>query len=136
VTEAFAVFDSLLAPAHGPNAPKVPLDLVHYNYGDALLVAGQSERAAKELAAAAAVPGADASMVTRARLRHAQALDLAGKREEALTQYKAVLARPNVYDSHEDAKRGLKEPYKLTHKVSDNAADGEETSDAKKQDAN
>ncbi|MDT5269856.1 MAG: hypothetical protein QOH49_2042 [Acidobacteriota bacterium] len=131
--EAFAVFDSLLAPAHGPNAPRVPLDLVHFNYGDALLVAGQAERAAKELAAAAAVPGVEASMVTRARLRGAQALDLAGRREDAVTQYKAVLALPNVYDSHEDAKRGLKEPYKLTHKVSEN---GDESSDAKTQETN
>jgi tetratricopeptide (TPR) repeat protein len=129
--EAFAVFDSLLAPAPGANAPRVPLDLVHYNYGDALLVAGQAERAAKELAAAAAVPGAEASMVTRARLRAAQALDLAGRRDEAVAQYKAVLALPNVYDSHEDAKRGLKEPYKLTRKVSENGAGGAETSDAK-----
>ena len=135
--EAFTVFDSLLAPAHGPAAPKVPLDLVHYNYGDALLVAGLPERAAKELSAAAAVPGAEASMVTRARLRHAQALDLAGRREEAVKQYEAVLARPNVYDSHEDAKRGLKEPYKLTrNKVSENDPDGNETSDAKSQQAN
>jgi hypothetical protein len=134
--EAFAVFDSLLAPAKGPNAPRVPLDLVHYNYGDALLVAGQAERAAKELAAAAAVPGAEASMVTRARLRGAQALDLAGRRDEAVVQYKAVLARPNVYDSHEDAKRGLKEPYRLTRKVSDNASDGEVSADAKAQETN
>lgn len=133
--EAFAVFDSLLAPGHGPAAPRVPLDLVHYNYGDALLVAGQAERAAKELAAAAAVPGAEASMVTRARLRGAQALDLAGRRDEAVAQYKAVLARPNVYDSHEDAKRGLKEPYRLTHKVGDNAG-GDETSDTKAQNTN
>ncbi|HEX8684931.1 MAG TPA: hypothetical protein VF736_17070 [Pyrinomonadaceae bacterium] len=134
--EAFAVFDSLLAPAAGPNAPRVPLDLVRYNYGDALLVAGQAERAAKEFAAAAAVPGAEASMVTRARLRAAQALDVAGRREEALAHYKAVLARPNVYDSHEDAKRGLKEPYKLTHKVSENAADGDGARGAKAQETN
>ena len=131
--EAFAVFESLLAPAHGANAPKVPLDLVHYNYGDALLVAGQAERAAKELAAAATVPGVEASMVTRARLREAQALDLAGRRDEAVAQYKAVLALPNVYDSHEDAKRGLKEPYKLVRKVSESAPGGEETSDSKAQ---
>ena len=129
--EAFAVFDSLLAPASGPNAPKVPRDLVHYNYGDALLVAGHAERAAKELAAAAAVPGAEASMVTRARLRGAQALDLAGRRAEAVAQYRAVLALPNVYDSHEDARRGLKEPYRLTRKVSENGAGAAETSDAK-----
>ncbi|HEX7957166.1 MAG TPA: hypothetical protein VF508_09495, partial [Pyrinomonadaceae bacterium] len=134
--EAFAVFDSLLAPAGGAGAPRVPLDLVHYNYGDALLVAGQAERAAKELAAAAAVPRAESSMVTRARLRGAQALDVAGRREEAVTQYKAVLALPNVYDSHEDAKRGLKEPYTLTRKVSDNASEGDAPADAKSQGAN
>ncbi len=46
-----------------------------------------------------------------------------------------MLALPNVYDSHEDAKRGLKEPYRLTRKVS--AADGgEEASQAKEQQAN
>ena len=132
--EAFAVFESLLAPA--PGGPRPPLDLVHYNYGDALLVAGQAERAAKELAAAAAAPGAEASMVTRARLRAAQALDLAGRRDEAVTQYKAVLARPNVYDSHEDAKRGLKEPYRLTRKLSENAGEGEGAEEAKAQKAN
>jgi hypothetical protein len=46
-----------------------------------------------------------------------------------------VLALPNVYDSHEDAKRGLKEPYRLTRKVSENGV-GDETSDAKSQKAN
>ena len=127
--EAFAIFDSLLASAQhpAPNMPRPPLDLVHYNYGDALLVAGQAERAAKELLAAATVPGAESSMVTRARLRAAQALDVAGKREEALNEYKAVLARPNVFDSHEDAKRGLKEPYKLTRKSAENAGDDDAT---------
>ena len=122
-SEAFAVFDALLAPQRGPNAPRPPLDLVHYNYGEALLVAGQPEHASKELLAAAAAPNAEGSLVTRARLRAAQALDVAGKREEALTQYKAVLALPDVFDSHEDAKRGIKEPYKLTHKVGENAGD-------------
>jgi tetratricopeptide (TPR) repeat protein len=134
--EAFAVFDALLAPQRGPAAPHPPLDLVHYNYGDALLVAGQAERAAKELLAAATLPGTESSMVTRARLRAAQALDVAGKREEALTEYKAVLARPNVFDSHEDAKRGLKEPYRLTRKSAENAGGGDEDNAAKKEQAN
>lgn len=128
--EAFAVFDSLLAPQRGPAAPRPPLDLVHYNYGEALLVAGQPERAAKELLAAATAQNAESSMVTRARLRAAQALDVAGKREEALTQYKAVLSLPDVFDSHEDAKRGIKEPYKLIHKVGENAG-GEAASETR-----
>jgi hypothetical protein len=74
--------------------------------------------------------------VTRARLRAAQALDVAGKREEALNEYKAVLARPNVFDSHEDAKRGLKEPYKLTRKSAENAGGGDEDNAATKAQAN
>lgn len=118
--EAFAIFDALLAPRPaGATGPRVPLDSVHYSYGDALFVAGQTERAAREFLAAAAAPGAEPTLVTRARLRAAQSLDLAGQRDEALAQYKVVLARPNVFDSHEEARRGLKEPFKAPRKVSD-----------------
>lgn len=118
--EAFAIFDALLAPRPAGSAgPRVPLDSVHYSYGDALFVAGQTERAAREFLAAAAAAGAEPTLVTRARLRAAQSLDLAGKRDEALAQYKAVLTRPNVFDSHEEARRGLKEPFKAPRKVSD-----------------
>lgn len=120
--EAFAVFESLLAsPAQSGARP--PLDLVHFSYGEALLVAGHADRAVKEYLAAAADPKAEATTATRARLRAAQALDLAGRREEAVAQYKAVLARPNVYDSHEEARRGLKEPYKFARKAEQAAAD-------------
>ena len=38
--------------------------------------------------------------------------DVAGKRDEALAQYKEVLARPNIYDAHDEAKRGLRQAYK------------------------
>ena len=126
--EAFAVFESLLAATRGAQSqgPRPPLDMVHFSYGEALFVAGHAERAAKEFLAAAALPGVEQTMLTRSRLRAAQALDLAGKREEALTHYKAVLARPNVFDSHEDAKRGLKEPYKHPRKVAETAGDSED----------
>ena len=106
--EAFATFDALL---HERNTDTHQLDLIHYQYGSALFTAGQMERAAQEFLAAAAVPGAEASQATMARLRAAQALDLAGKRKDAVTQYQAVLARPNVYDSQDEARRGLREPY-------------------------
>jgi hypothetical protein len=121
--EAFAIFESLVR-GDAKGAPRPPLDLVHYSYGEALFVAGEAERAAKEFLSSAAAPNAEASMVTRAKLRAAQALDVAGKRDEALAQYKAVLARPNVYDSHEDAKRGLKEPYKTPRGVAADASAG------------
>ncbi|HWS55085.1 MAG TPA: hypothetical protein VN228_13200 [Pyrinomonadaceae bacterium] len=123
--EAFAIFESLLSARGGAGGPRVPVDLVRYSYGDALFVAGQPERAAKEFLAAGAAPGAEATLVTRSCLRAAQALDLAGKRDEALTHYKAVLSRPNVYDSHEEARRGLKQPFKPSGKVSDLSGDAE-----------
>jgi hypothetical protein len=47
-----------------------------------------------------------------AHLYAAKALDLAGKRNDALAQYRAVLSRPNVYDAHDQAQIGLKEAYK------------------------
>ncbi|HZI19870.1 MAG TPA: hypothetical protein VEY09_14895 [Pyrinomonadaceae bacterium] len=132
--QAFAIFDSLLAPARAPQrgdpaAPKPPLDLVHYSYGEALLVAGQAERSAREFIAVTEQAGAEASLSTRARLRAAQALDVAGKREAALAQYKQVLTRPNVYDSHEDARRGLKEPFKLPKSAGAAAGDGDDDAD-------
>jgi len=110
--EAFAIYESLLRDKASRDAAVRQLDLIQYQYGEALFVAGQMERAAKEFLAAATLPHAEASLVTTARLRAAQSLDLAGKRSDALAQYKIVAARPNVYDSHEEAKRGLREPYR------------------------
>ena len=105
--EAFAIFDGLLR-----DRATRQLDLIHFQYGEALFVAGQTERAAREFLAAATVPNAEANFATLARLRAAQSLDLAGRREAALAEYKVVLARPNVYDSLEEARRGLREPYR------------------------
>ena len=51
-------------------------------------------------------------MATMAHLYAARALDLAGKRNDALAQYRVVLTRPNVYDAHEEAKKGLRQAYK------------------------
>ncbi|MCA1593153.1 MAG: hypothetical protein LC754_10980 [Acidobacteria bacterium] len=131
-SQAFAIFDALLqserpaarqGASSSSSAPRPPLDFLHYSYGEALFVAGQPERAAKELLAAASLSNVEATLATRSRLRAAQALDVAGKREEAVAQYKAVLARPNVFDSHEEAQRGLKEPYKFPRKIAEGAAE-------------
>jgi hypothetical protein len=110
--EAFTAFDSLLHDRSTRETAARLLDLIHFQYGEALLVANQPEAAAKEYLAASAVKNADTGLVTMARLRAAQAYDLAGKRTEALTQYKAVLERPNIFDAHDEAKQGLQQPYK------------------------
>jgi len=111
-SEAVSTFETMLheRPAAGA-APRAP-DLIHFRYGEALLLMGQTQRAAREFLSATTVSGADAGTVSRAHLRAAQSFDLAGKRNEALAEYRVVLSRPNIYDSHDQARRGQKEPYR------------------------
>src|SRR6185503_9478443 len=110
--EAFAAFDALLNDKAVRETSARFFDLIHFKYGEALMTAGEHERAAREFIASAQAPGAQQGLATMAYLYAARSLDLAGKRNDALTQYRAVLARPNVYDAHEQAQNGLKEVYK------------------------
>jgi tetratricopeptide (TPR) repeat protein len=107
--EAFATFDELLRDR---NTAARALDLIHFKYGEALLIAGYNDRAAKEFLAATKVDRGEPGLITMAHLYAARSYDVAGKRDEALAQYKEVLARPNVYDAHDEAKRGLRQAYK------------------------
>ncbi len=110
--EAFATFDSLLKDKAVRDTAARAFDLIHFKYGEALMTAGQYDRAAKEFLAAAEVPGAQQGLATMAHLYAARALDLEGKRNDAMKQYRTVLARPNVYDAHDQAQSGLKEAFK------------------------
>lgn len=110
--EAFATFDELLRDRNTREAAARALDLIHFRYGQVLLEAGYHDRAAKEFLAATKAEHAEAGLVTMAHLYAARAYDAGGKRDEALAQYKTVLSRPNVYDAHEEAKRGLKQAYR------------------------
>ena len=110
--EAFATFDDLLHDRTVRDTVSRALDLVHFKYGEVLLTAGEGERAAKEFLAATKVDRAEPSLVTMAHLYAARAFDLAGKREDALSQYREVLTRPDIYAAHDEAKKGLREPYK------------------------
>lgn len=110
-SEALGMFETLLHESSAAGAAPRALDLIHFRYGEALLVMGQAERAAREFLNSTNVNGADAGTVSRAHLRAAQAFDLAGKRNEALAEYRVVLSRPNVFDSYTQARRGQKEPY-------------------------
>lgn len=113
--EAFATFDEVLRDRNVRDAAARALDLIHFKYGEALLIAGYHERAAKEFLAATRVDRGEAGLITMAHLYAARSYDVAGKRDEALAQYKEVLARPNVYDAHDEAKRGLRQAYKADH---------------------
>ncbi len=110
--EAFATFDELLRDRSVRETVSRVLDLVHFKYGEVLLKAGEGERAAKEFLAATKAERAEAALVTMAHLYAARAFDLAGKRNDALVQYREVLTRPDIYAAHDEAKKGLKAPFR------------------------
>jgi len=106
--DAYAAFDDLLKdPAAAP-----AVDLVHFQYAEALALDKDYKRAAEHFLEVPKSKGADANLATMALLRTAQIYDLAGQRNDAVAQYKAVLARPNVYDTREQAEKGLKQPFR------------------------
>jgi tetratricopeptide (TPR) repeat protein len=111
--EALSVLESLVRDRSMRETATRSLDLIHFRYGEALLNAGQPESAAKEYVAATSVAGAEPGLVTLSHLQAARSFDLAGKRAEAVAQYRNVLARPDASGAHTEAKQGLKEPYKL-----------------------
>jgi len=111
-SEAVSTFETMLHERPAAGAAPRALDLIHFRYAEALLLMGQAQRAATEFLAATTVRGADAGTVSRAHLRAAQSFDLAGKRNEALAEYRVVLSRPNIYDSYDQARRGQKERYR------------------------
>lgn len=116
--EAFAIFDSLLRDRVTPNATaNRAADLIHFRYGEVLLMAGEPDRAGEEFLAAARVVKTEPALATLAHLRRAQAMDLAGKRREAMGEYEVVLKRPNVRRSHEEARRGLQTPYRKVRDI-------------------
>jgi len=110
--EAFATFDDLLHDRSVRDTVSRALDLVHFKYGEVLMTAGEGERAAREFLAATRVERAEPALVTMAHLYAARAFDLAGKRDDALSQYREVLTRPDIYAAHDEAKKGLRQPYK------------------------
>lgn len=110
--EAFATFEDLLKDRIVRETVSRALDLVHFKYGEVLLTAGQGERAAREFLAVTKIQSADPALVTMSHLNAARAFDVAGKRDDAVTHYRQVLSRPDIYDAHDEAKKGLREPFK------------------------
>jgi tetratricopeptide (TPR) repeat protein len=119
--EAYRIFESLLRERMAGNGGKraVATDLIHFRYGEALLSSGQPQRAAEEFLAVARQVDGDPGMSTMARLRAAQSMDVAGKRREALAEYRMVLQLAKSDRSNDAAKRGLREPYQTEDQVHD-----------------
>lgn len=112
--EAIAAFEALVKEA-GTNTPAAKsMDLIRFQYAEALAKQQSYDQAAEQFLASAKEPAAEAGLATMALLRAGQVFDLASKRNEALAQYKVVMARPNVYDSRDQAQKGMKQPYRKT----------------------
>ncbi len=111
--EAFSIFEDLLSDRSLRDTVSRALDLVHFKYGEVLLTARQGGRAAREFLAVTKVERAEPTLVTMSHLYAARSFDLAGKRDDALAQYRQVLSRPDIFDAHDGAKKGLREPFKM-----------------------
>lgn len=105
--EGYKMFESVLESAAAGRVE----DLVRFQYATALASGGEHQRALKQYQSILELKGASAEVVTRAMLRAAQQLDLLLRREEAIKLYEEVLKRPNRFNSHELAKKGIKKPY-------------------------
>ena len=90
-TEAFATFETLLRDKTLRETAGKALDLIHFKYGEALMTAGQNEKAAKEFLAAASAPGAQQGLATMALLYAARAY---GFKRQAQRRVDAVSRSP------------------------------------------
>jgi tetratricopeptide (TPR) repeat protein len=101
------IFESILAD---PSMASVA-DLVHYQYAESLVLQKRTVEALRHFEAAASTPGASSEIAARGWLRAGQMLDLLDRRDEAVQRYRRVLGMANAYDSHEQARNGIKKPY-------------------------
>ena len=106
-----AIFESLLRD-RAIATERGTLEIIRFRYGEALLTTGRNEPAVNQFLLVAK-NGSETGLVTMARLRAAQALDLTGRRSEALIGYRAVLNAEDINNSREQARRGLREAFTM-----------------------
>lgn len=87
-------------------------DVIRFQYAEALFQTGYTQAALHHFRQLVASTQAYPDLVTLSYLRIGQILDLSGNRSAALTAYTTVLERENVFDSHEQARRYRRTPYK------------------------
>ncbi|MBI3654612.1 MAG: tetratricopeptide repeat protein [Acidobacteria bacterium] len=106
--EGAASFAALLKDA--PIA-QVAADHINFQWGEALMKAGDFAAAIEHYQAVTRWPKADKALVSLSHLHAGQALDALGKREAALAEYQTVLQRENIFDAHKQAAQYIKKPY-------------------------
>jgi tetratricopeptide (TPR) repeat protein len=107
--ESYALFEELL---NNKRTARVA-DLIHWQYGEALREAGNYSAALPQYLSIANVSNANKDLVVLSHLRAGQVYDLLLQREQARAKYEVVLRYDNVFASHDEAKRYLKNPYQI-----------------------
>jgi tetratricopeptide (TPR) repeat protein len=100
------------AEAGTPNYQKMPVGVLRYNVGKALMNMDRLELAQRLLTAAILDPATPARERALSHLCLAQVLDLRGDRQQAITNYQYVLRDANFEDSHSTAQSYLKKPFR------------------------
>jgi hypothetical protein len=83
-------------------------DVVNYQWGEALMANGDFASARERFSSVINWPKSDPGLISLSHLHAGQALDALGRRTEATAEYKTVLKRENIFDSHQRATQGLK----------------------------
>jgi hypothetical protein len=100
------------AEARTPNYQKMPVDLLRYNVGKAVMNMDRLELAQRLFTEAVLDPATPARERALSQLSLAEVLDLRGNRQQAITNYQQVLTAANFEDSHNAAQSYLKKPYR------------------------
>jgi tetratricopeptide (TPR) repeat protein len=105
--EVFEIFDSLTAGEKNESS-----EIIYFRYGETLLLLGNPAGATKQFQMVVNSSTAERRLRALSQLRMAQCLDLTGKRTDALSQYRAVLKSSSNKQVQDEARRGLREPYR------------------------
>jgi tetratricopeptide (TPR) repeat protein len=89
-------------------------DLINYQWAENLTAKGDYAAAIERYTSVKRWQKSEPGLVSLAHLHAGQALDMLGKREEAVAEYQIVLRREKIFDSHKLAAQYVKKPYNGT----------------------
>lgn len=101
-------------------------DLIEYQFGESLFSQQEFEKAQDHFTQVTNLKKSHPDLVSLSLLRLGQIADTANRREDALEKYKAVLARDNVFDSHDQAKQFSKNRFASAKPVASQTAGNNE----------
>ncbi len=111
--EAAAIYAELLAKAEQgvPNFDRLPLETMRFRIGWKILNLGDSEKALVQFQHALRDPKTPERERVLSRLSEGKALDLLGRREDALSSYRSVLSSKDVEGSRAEAEKWIRTPF-------------------------